>query len=202
MTLGFVQQSLIHEEQKINEKSKDVLPTSSFSSMDMALIGERRRDRSRKALRCFGFHEIGHIRRNCPKGKRDAHRAKIATEERLSNSDSDGIMLLLDRRIPWQVAGGFKSHMKRKMDLLIDYDEPERVGLSDDRSVEAICVGNVHLCMLLNVSDATVCQVLYVPKLAYNLFSVRAAAAKENSIKFRDSRSWIRDRNGKLRNRW
>ena len=81
--------------------------------------------------------------------------------------------------------------MTREKDLLTDYQEfekPERVGLGDGRSVEAIGVGNVHLRMLFNVSDpkkATVCQVLYVPKLAYNLFSVRAAAAKGNCIKFR-----------------
>ena len=81
LTLSFVQQSLIHEEQKINEMSKDVPTTSSFSSMDTALMGKCRRDRIRKPLRCFGCHEIGHIRRNCPKEKRDTHRAKTATEE-------------------------------------------------------------------------------------------------------------------------
>ena len=64
LTLSFVQQSLIHKEQKINEKSKNVLTTSSFSSIATALMGESRRDRIRKPLRCFGCHEIGHIRRN------------------------------------------------------------------------------------------------------------------------------------------
>ena len=39
---------------------------------------------------------------------------------------------------------------------------------------------------------------LYVPKLACNLFSVRAAATKGNSVKFGNSKCWIRDRNGKL----
>ena len=41
-------------------------------------------------------------------------------------------------------------------------------------------------------------QVLYVPKLACNLFSVKAAAAKGNYVKFGNSKCWIRDGNGKL----
>ena len=56
--------------------------------------------------------------------------------------------------------------------------------------------------MMFNMSDpkrAVVHQVLYVPKLACNLFSVQAAAAKGNSIKFSRSKCWIRDRDGKLR---
>ena len=39
---------------------------------------------------------------------------------------------------------------------------------------------------------------LYVPKLTCNLFSVRAAATKENTVKFGGARCWIRDKYGKL----
>ena len=42
-------------------------------------------------------------------------------------------------------------------------------------------------------------NVLYVPKLACNLFSVRAGASKGNTVKLGHSKCWIRDRNGKLR---
>ena len=45
---------------------------------------------------------------------------------------------------------------------------------------------------------ATMYNALYVPKLACNLFSVRAAATKENTVKFGNNSCWIRDRNGKL----
>ena len=41
-------------------------------------------------------------------------------------------------------------------------------------------------------------NVLYVSKLACNLFSVRAAASKGNFITFGHSRCWIRDNDGKL----
>ena len=39
---------------------------------------------------------------------------------------------------------------------------------------------------------------LYVLKLACKLFSVRAAAAKGNTVKFGNTSCWIHDRNGKL----
>ncbi len=42
-------------------------------------------------------------------------------------------------------------------------------------------------------------SVLYVLKLACNLFSVRAAAAKGNTVNFGYSKYWIRDREGKVR---
>ena len=75
------------------------------------------------------------------------------------------------------------------------------VGLGDGRTVEAVGVGNVHLRMKFKVSKAKrafIHRVLYVPKLACNLFSVRATAGKGNLVKFSRSRCWIRDTNGKL----
>ena len=56
--------------------------------------------------------------------------------------------------------------------------------------------------MLFKVSEpkqAVMYNILYVPQLACNLFSVRTAASKGNTIKLGHSKCWIRDRNGKLR---
>ena len=55
--------------------------------------------------------------------------------------------------------------------------------------------------MLFKVSDskrAVVYDVLHVPKLSCNLFSVRAAAKRGNTVKFGQSRCWIRGPNGTL----
>jgi hypothetical protein len=68
--------------------------------------------------------------------------------------------------------------------------------------VNAIGVGDVHVKMEFRVSEpkySVMYQVLHVPKLACNLFSVRAAAAKGNFVKFGQSRCWIRDSSGRLR---
>ena len=56
--------------------------------------------------------------------------------------------------------------------------------------------------MLFKVSEpkkSVMYEVLYVPKLACNLFSVRAAASKGNIVKFGKVRCWIRDSKGILR---
>ena len=104
----------------------------------------------------------------------------------------------------WLVDSGASSHMAREKELLQDYQEfkkPEMVGLGDGRTVEAVGAGNVHLRIKFKVSKAkraVIHRVLYVPKLACNLFSVRATAGKENLVNFSRSRCWIRDTNGKL----
>ena len=76
------------------------------------------------------------------------------------------------------------------------FDKPEKVHLGDGRVVEAVGVGNIRLKMVFRVSHskpATTCMydVLYVPNLACNLFSVRAATRRGNQIKFGQERCWI-----------
>ena len=58
---------------------------------------------------------------------------------------------------------------------------PENVALGDGRVVKALGSGRVHMNMLFpgaEAKKAVLYDVLYVPKLTCNLFSVRAAVAK------------------------
>ena len=99
---------------------------------------------------------------------------------------------------------GASRHMTREKEQLTNYrefDKPEKVGLGDGRTVESEGVGSVCVNMLFKVSDpkqSVLHHILYVPKLACNLFSVRAAAVKGNIVQVGHSRCWIRDGNGKL----
>ena len=99
---------------------------------------------------------------------------------------------------------GASSHMTNQKEFLLNYCEfatPEKVGVGDGRVVEAVGMGNIRLNMSFKVSQskqATMYNVLHVPKLACNLFSVRAAASKGDIVKFGRTRCWIRRRDGKL----
>ena len=80
-------------------------------------------------------------------------------------------------------------------------EKQEKVCLGDGRTVEAIGVGNIHLNMQFKVSDpkrSVMYCVPYVPKLACNLFSVRAVASMGNVVKFAATKCWIRNSKGNL----
>ena len=80
---------------------------------------------------------------------------------------------------------GTSSHMTRDKELLSDYCEfqkPEKVGLGDSHLVNAVGIGKVRVNILFKMSkpkESVIHEVLYIPKLTCNLFSVRAAAARE-----------------------
>ena len=67
--------------------------------------------------------------------------------------------------------------------------------------VDAVGVGNVYISMQLKECEPNECmiyKVLHVPKLACNLFSVRAAASKGKSVKFSVDKCYIYNRAGNV----
>ena len=198
LTLDFVQQQLIHHERKL--KAQDLKPESPG---DAALMGAQKR----KPPKCWSCHEVGHIQCFCPKRKeKSQHRAEIIEDEIESSSDKEGAFRA-SGEVPndkWLIDSGASSHMTPKREYFSTcrpFGIPEKVGLGDGRVVEAVGVGTIRLNMLFTVSNskkAVMHDVLYVPKLACNLFSVRAAAKKGNTVKFGRLKCWIRGRNGGL----
>lgn len=215
-SLSFVQQALIHEERKLNGH-----PNREDRSLS-ALVGVQNKAKSRK-MKCFNCGKPGHFRRDCTKKveqdhhSKTAHKAKTVKKKHL-NSDSESDVdpdssgafaasvgtMKNSQMDKWLVDSGASSHMTREKEILSDYrqfEKPEKVGLGDGRTVDAVGVGNVHVEMVFGISKPkkyVICQVLYVPKLTCNLFSVRAAAVKGKYIKFGHTKCWIRDSSGNL----
>ena len=106
----------------------------------------------------------------------------------------------------WIIDSGASQHMTSNRDLLMNYQEfsePEPVVLGDGRSVHAFGTGEICITMLLGPKEkderkSTMTKVLYVPKLAANLFSARAAAMKEKVVQFGHTLCWIKDSQGKV----
>ena len=80
------------------------------------------------------------------------------------------------------------------------FEQPEKVGLGDGRTVNAVGFGKVYIQVRSTISVKRFCikNVLLVPKLACSLFSVRAAISHEHSVKFSKTKHWIRNPQGKL----
>ena len=104
----------------------------------------------------------------------------------------------------WLVDSGASRHMTSKREILTHYREfekPEKVGLGDGRTVDAVGEGNVYVNMQLEKcrpKESMIYKVLHVPKLACNLFSVRAAASRGKPVKFSDAKCWIYNRAGNI----
>ena len=93
------------------------------------------------------------------------------------------------------------THSKKLLFNYHEFEKLERVSLGDGHTVEAIGTGDVYLSMMFKVGKQKHCvmrNALYIPKLACNLFSVRAASSKGNVVIFGEKKCWIKDRIGRL----
>ena len=165
---------------------------------------------------CFECGGVGHIRRYCPF---KLHKAQVAEggQRRQEGEDvyaaafmmSAGNVKSVDMECyPWVIDSGASSHMTKEKHVLTNYQEfaePENVALGDGRVVKALGSGSVRMKMLFQATEATepkravLYNVLYVPKLTCNLFSVRAAVTKGNAVEFGPKQCCIYDENGELR---
>ena len=197
--MDFAQQQLIHHEQKL--KAQQLKPETLDDSV---LVGVQKK----KPPKCWACDEVGHIQRFCLKRKdKLQHQAKVTKDEIESSSDGEGAFPA-SGKVPednWLVDSGASSHMTPKRDCFdtyLSFSTPEKVCLGDGRIVEAVGVRSVRLKMLFKVSKskkAVMYDVLHVPKLTCNLFSVRAAARKGNTVKFGQFKCWIRGSDGSLK---
>ena len=112
--------------------------------------------------------------------------------------------LSLNETYAWIVDSGATCHMchnKKIFSALYELKEPIDVVLGDRHSLIATGRGKVVLVMVLPNNESESCtlhDVLYVPKLAYNLISVTKVSQTGKVVKFTKLACYVLDKNHKI----
>ena len=174
---------------------------------------------NKKGPQCYHCGKYGHIKRECHQltrsheTKTDAKKKKFATRQNVyaaenkSNEEVIGLVvehaLAADVLTNWIVDSGATCHMCYEEDLFIEMtklEEPQKITVGDGYSVEAVSKGTVELMMKVPGEEVRRCnlsEVLYVPKLSYNLLSVSKATKTDKMFQFGQSSCSIMDINNR-----
>lgn len=224
LTLEFVQNALLNEEQKRRQRvpeSSGVRGGRTSASSDTALHAE-------SDIRCYNCNQFGHIARWCSsqqhqnsgyrgRGGRgrgrwqhnaklaaDSHRESSVTEINNEESAFPVGEVSDDTKNEWLIDSGASRHMSPDEAMFTSYtkfEKPEKVAIADGSVVDALGSGNIQISVKLNRQvqrKATLYDVLHVPALKQNLFSVKSTTSKGMVIQFGHSRCWIRDRSSRV----
>ena len=155
ISLSYVQQALIHEKQKRNGQSYG-------SKGETALFGASNKFQYKKKVKCFNCKRFGHCIKNCPSLiKPDSsglgYKAKVVEAEESAFHGVSGPSVKHPLEHQWLIDSSASNHMTRERMILADFkelDSPEKDGIGDGRTVDAVGVGNVKVKMDLQSKEA------------------------------------------------
>lgn len=197
-----VVERLLHEERKLQEKA---------GGLEKAMASKEK-----KGPRCYKCKDFGHIRRECPlltkegernfrsKPKRDRRKKVKAYKAEADCSSDESVVVLAHHAMTasladgWIIDSGATTHMCKNRELFksLKMVPHTSVTMGDGNALSSRGVGDVEFMLKLPNGKSKNCVmqgVLFVPGLAYNLFSVAKAGKKGKVTVFKDATCEILD---------
>ena len=206
LTLEFVTARLLHEE----HKRKESLSTPDAGEKALLSKNERTTQRNLKPKRkgkCHNCGIQGHWARECRKPKKEkSQEGKEKQEGKSFSAFTEHTSFWSSKRVnqkdlTWYIDSGASQHMSYDKEMMEDYvhfANPQKVRLGDNREVQALGKGNIWLNIKAGdkYKPVRLVDVLHVPDLAKNLFSVSVVAKRGYSIELQQSGCVILDKCG------
>lgn len=166
--------------------------------------GEKKKSSKKKfdksKARCWVCNEVGHVKANCPKrgrgnsheraesGHQNAPTAFMASKGKVQSACGD-----------WIVDSGATDHLTGDLSWFDDELEWQETGRVHTASGSLPIKGRGHVYVLKGGLRMVLMDVLYVPGLEYNLFSVPRAMTAGARVTFEDNYCLIEKGNVKMR---
>ena len=162
---------------------------------------------------CNACKQRGHIRINCPVNKMSIGQLERLLEMKKNNKAKAASYgqeytscvvdsKVLNANVSWIIDSGATSHMTPQISLFssIDKSYSSSVIVANGKSLEVKGIGKVNINLTTNKDTKVLCleNVLYVPGLSSNLFSIREFTSNGKSVGFDSSKVYLITENEKL----
>lgn len=203
LTMEFVKCRLLDEETKQKSVDSEKFPSNSDTA---AFSGTKQQ----KKIRCFRCKKEGHKLADCPEKKKPSeqkgHRSSKANVAESADRDRDGVCFVgvsgcgasqQARRSKWFIDSGASDHLVRDKELFTELhrlETPVEIAVAKDG--ESIVAEHSGTVKVMSIADGrniecTVKNVLFIPQLRYNLFSVSRVEKAGMSVVFERGKALI-----------
>jgi hypothetical protein len=208
LTMDALTSALLHEDAQRTRDGNTNNTTRAFA------INRRGNNSYTETRECHYCHNKGHIAKDCRKRmaneKFKSHKKPFGTTVRDTNYERKkqygatrdtnheqvySVALAADTRAEWLIDSGASQHMSNQREWFTTYTsmEPTKVYLGNNETVDAIGRGEIIMNMKTNNKpvEATLTEVLHVPQLAKNLFSISQATKHGWEGKFSNEKIYL-----------